>query len=303
MSTPPPAFHLLAKPAGPICNLDCGYCFFLPKEMLYPGASFRVSDEVLEAYLRQLLEAHRTPDVTVAWQGGAPTLLGLDFFRRSMELVEKHRRPWQRVHHTIQTNGVLVDDVWARFLAEHRFLVGLSVDGPRAMHDAYQVDTRGRGSFSRVLTGYEHLRHAGVEVNVLSTVQVGTRVTDRSVAPDGFGRFLIDVFDGWVTRDVGRACSCSSSTSRLPAGTASCSGTPPTRRWSSWSDRTGSSPSVRPSATASPAPAGTATSGSPATVAAPATGSPPPPTARPDTTTSVPRTWRSSTTSTPPCGA
>ena len=130
----PPAYHVLAKPTGPICNLDCEYCFFLSKEMLYPGDRFRMADELLEAYIRQLLESHRTPDVTVAWQGGEPTMMGLDFFRRSVELVEHHRTPVQRVLYTVQTNGVLIDKRWAAFFKEHDFLVGLSVDGPRDIH-------------------------------------------------------------------------------------------------------------------------------------------------------------------------
>ena len=86
-----PAYHVLAKPTGPICNLDCEYCFFLSKEMLYPGDRFRMAESVLEAYIKQLLESHRTPDVTVAWQGGEPTMMGLDFFERSIELVERWR--------------------------------------------------------------------------------------------------------------------------------------------------------------------------------------------------------------------
>ena len=256
----PPAFHLLAKPTGPICNLDCEYCFFLSKEMLYPGDRFRMADEMLEQYLRQLLESHRTPEVTVAWQGGEPTMMGLDFFKRSVELVEEYRRPTQRVEYTIQTNGVLIDDRWAAFFKENNFLVGLSVDGPRDLHDTYRVDKRGGGSFDRVMAGYAHLQDADVDANILCTVhaanqdrgadvyrffrddmgvqfiqfipiieratetllpianlgwsteraekrplytQQGTYVTDRSVGADAYGRFLIDVFDEWVKRDVG----------------------------------------------------------------------------------------------------
>lgn len=257
----PPAFHLLAKPTGPICNLDCRYCYFLSKEALYPGERFRMSDGILEKYIRQLLEAHHTPEVTVAWQGGEPTMMGLDFFERSVELVEKHRKPWQRVEHTIQTNGVLVDERWAEFFKANDFLVGLSVDGPKELHDTYRVDRRGRGSFERVMAGYGHLQAVGVDVNVLCTVhaanqdhplevyrffrdemgarfiqfipiverttetllplanlgwrtshkqrrplylQAGDRVTDRSVSPEAYGRFLIGVFDEWVQQDVGR---------------------------------------------------------------------------------------------------
>ena len=175
MLTGPPSFHLLAKPTGPICNLDCEYCFFLSKEMLYPGDRFRMADELLEAYLTQLLDSHKTPEVSVAWQGGEPTMMGLDFFKRSIELVEKHRKPWQQVSYSIQTNGVLVDARWASFFKEHNFLVGLSVDGPRELHDAYRVDKRGEGSFDRVMAGHRHLKAAEVDVNVLCTVHAGNQ--------------------------------------------------------------------------------------------------------------------------------
>ncbi len=122
----PGAFHLLAKPTGAICNLDCTYCFFLSKEMLYPGSRFRMADDLLETYLRQLIEAHaRAPELVVAWQGGEPTMMGLDFFRRSVELAERLKLPHQDIAYTIQTNGTLLDDEWGAFFAEHGFLVGL----------------------------------------------------------------------------------------------------------------------------------------------------------------------------------
>ena len=122
---PPPAFHLLAKPTGAVCNLDCSYCFFLSKEMLYPGSRFRMADELLETYIRQLVEAHaHVPEVTIAWQGGEPTLMGLEFFRRSVELAKRHLRPGQRAVYTIQTNGTLLDAEWAAFSHEHEVLVG-----------------------------------------------------------------------------------------------------------------------------------------------------------------------------------
>ena len=142
----PPAFHLLAKPTGAVCNLDCAYCFFLSKEMLYPGSRFRMADELLEAYIRQLIEAHaQVPEVTIAWQGGEPTMMGVDFFRRSVELADQYLKPGQRAVYTIQTNGTLLDDEWAAFFKEHDFLVGISIDGPREMHDAYRVNKGGRG--------------------------------------------------------------------------------------------------------------------------------------------------------------
>ena len=126
----PPAFHLLAKPTGAICNLDCAYCFFLDKEVFYPDSKFRMSDDVLEQYIKQLIESHQTDRVTIAWQGGEPTLMGLDFYRRVMELAEKYRRPGMTFEHTMQTNGTLLDDEWCAFYKEHNFLIGISIDGP-----------------------------------------------------------------------------------------------------------------------------------------------------------------------------
>lgn len=239
MSTSAPHwFHVLAKPVGAICNLDCAYCYFLEKEHLYPGSRFRMNDGVVEAYIGQLLAAHRGPEVTIAWQGGEPTLLGVEFFRRAVAVAERLKRPGQQLQHTIQTNGTLLDDEWCAFLAEHRFLVGLSIDGPGAMHDAYRVDKHGRPTFDRVVRGLELLRRHGVDTNILCTVHAanvghpldvyrffrddcGMRfiqfipivereprlpppaVTDRSVPPGAWGDFLIAVFDEWVTHDVG----------------------------------------------------------------------------------------------------
>src|SRR5262245_3058726 len=167
----PSAFHLLAKPTGAVCNLHCAYCFFLSKELLYPGSRFRMADDLLETYVRQLIKAHASaPEVTIAWQGGEPTLMGLDFFRRAVELAERYLKPGQRAEHTIQTNGTLLDPEWARFFRERGFLVGLSIDGPRELHDAYRVNKGGRGSFDDVMGGLGHLRDAGVEWNALTTI-------------------------------------------------------------------------------------------------------------------------------------
>jgi uncharacterized protein len=175
----PPAFHLLVKPTGATCNLDCAYCFFLSKEMLYPGSRFRMADELLETYIRQLFEAHRTPEVEVSWQGGEPTLMGLDFFRRSVEYVARYRRPSQTVQYTFQTNGTLLDDDWCAFLKEHRFLVGLSVDGPRDIHDIYRLNKGGKGTFDQVMRAWGLLRKHGVEFNILCTIHAAN--ADRPV--------------------------------------------------------------------------------------------------------------------------
>ena len=171
----PPGFHLLAKPTGAVCNLDCTYCFFLSKEALYPGSRFRMEDEVLELYIKQLLESHITPAVTIAWQGGEPTLMGLDFFRRSMELVERYRRPDQLIEHTIQTNGTRIDEAWCAFFRDHRFLVGLSMDGPPDVHDRYRVDKGGAPTHARVLAAARLMAAEGVDVNLLCTVHEGNQ--------------------------------------------------------------------------------------------------------------------------------
>ncbi len=177
----PPCFHLLAKPSGSTCNIDCAYCFFLSKEALYPNEKHRMSDETLEAYISQLLESHRTPSVTVAWQGGEPTLMKVEFFRRSVELIEKYRRPGQTVQHTFQTNGILIDDEWCTFFREHNFLVGLSVDGPRELHNTYRLDRGQKGTFDRVMRGLAHLRRHGVEFNILCTVNAANEKHGRTI--------------------------------------------------------------------------------------------------------------------------
>ncbi len=256
----PMAFHLLAKPTGATCNLDCKYCFFLSKDALYGGGRLRMEDDVLNAYVRQLLAAQPNSEVNIAWQGGEPTLMGLSFFRRSVELVAKYKKPGQKILHTIQTNGVLVDDEWARFFKAHDFLVGLSVDGTKAMHDAYRVGKGGRGTFDQVMRAWDCLARNQVNTNILCTVhaangdhglevyrffrdqlqakhlqfipiveraseetidranagwserpgeqrplyvQQGNLVTERSIRPAQYGRFLIEIFDEWVKNDVG----------------------------------------------------------------------------------------------------
>ncbi len=169
----PPAYHVMAKPTGAICNLDCEYCFFLSKEALYPGSPFRMQDDVLEAYLKQLIESQQAPAVTIAWQGGEPTLMGLEFFLRAMDLVEKYARPGVQVENTIQTNGTKLDEAWCRFFKQHNFLVGLSMDGPKELHDKYRVDKSGRGTFDQVLVAARLLQQFDVDFNILCTVHAG----------------------------------------------------------------------------------------------------------------------------------
>lgn len=163
-------FHVMTKPIGPICNLDCKYCYYLHKEDLYPSNNrWKMSDTTLESYIRQYIEAQpqNTPEVTFAWQGGEPTLLGIEFFERCVEIQKQHARPNMTIVNSIQTNGVLLDGDWCLFLKRHQFLVGLSIDGPAEWHDAYRVDTQGQGSHANVIRGLRLLKKFGVEFNAM----------------------------------------------------------------------------------------------------------------------------------------
>lgn len=183
----------MTKPTGPICNLDCKYCFYLEKEKLYPNTlDWRISDAVLEAYIRQYIEAQDVPVISFAWQGGEPTILGVDFFRRVLQLQEKYANG-KRIENALQTNGVLLDDEWGSFLAEHRFLVGASIDGPRHLHDKYRVDKGGQPTFDRVMRGLGYLKKYKVEFNTLTVIQ-----RHNSDHPLEIYRFLKEVGSGFM---------------------------------------------------------------------------------------------------------
>jgi uncharacterized protein len=248
----PSPFHIMTKPIGPICNLDCTYCFYLEKEKLYPGTkTWAMSGEVLERYVRDYIAAQPGNEVHFAWQGGEPTLLGLDFFRTATELQRKYA-DGKTIVNALQTNGVLIDDVWGEFLAEHSFLVGVSIDGPRELHDCYRVDKGQAATFERVMRGITKLKQHKVDFNTLTVVhrensehplevykflkEIGSgfiqfipiverkaasvdgsglvlikpsfresaEVTEWSVEPAAYGRFLSRIFDEWVKKDVGR---------------------------------------------------------------------------------------------------
>jgi uncharacterized protein len=163
-------FHILTKPIGPICNLDCKYCFYLEKEKLYPGErQWRMSDEVLAEYVRQYIEAQPGPEVFFAWQGGEPTLLGVEFFRKAVALQAKFAGG-KVISNALQTNGTLLDEEWCRFLAVEKFLIGLSIDGPRELHDRYRVDKGHAPTFDRVMRGLELLKQHRVDFNTLTVV-------------------------------------------------------------------------------------------------------------------------------------
>ncbi|MBN1420033.1 MAG: anaerobic sulfatase maturase [Planctomycetes bacterium] len=228
-------FTLMAKPTCGICNLRCGYCYYLEKTRLYPDERrFRMSDEVLEAYVRAYLQAG-LPVTSFAWQGGEPTLMGLPFFRKAVGLQRRHAPPETQVLNNLQTNGTLLDETWCAFLREENFLVGISIDGPARLHDAWRKDAAGRGSHARVFRGLECLRDGGVEFNALVLLNdVNVREPESvldfladsgvrhvqyipclnvddvgrggrgSIGAAAYGDFLNRTFDLWLRRYVGR---------------------------------------------------------------------------------------------------
>jgi uncharacterized protein len=185
------AFHVLAKPAGPTCNLSCSYCFYLDKKALYPGTrSFRMSEDVLERFTQQYIETQPADvrEIQFAWQGGEPTLMGLRFFERVVELQKRYARPGLAIENALQTNATLLDDDWGRFLSQNGFLVGISIDGPAELHDAQRRDRRGRGSFGSVMRGLEVLKRNRVEFNTLTVLH-----RDNCNDPAGLYDFLVEI--------------------------------------------------------------------------------------------------------------
>lgn len=240
-SEPLVSFHLMAKPIGAICNLNCKYCFYTEKKELYPNMARGMSDEVLEEYTRQYIGAINIPEVTFAWQGGEPTLMGIEFFKKAIKFQEIYKKPGMNIYNTIQINGILLDDEWCKFFRENHFLVGISIDGPRDIHNIYRKDKKGNPSFYYVMRGLKLLQQHEVEFNILSTVnrinaeyplevynffkdEVGAKhiqfipivelenkdsnekikVSDESVLPEQYGKFLSTIFDEWIKKDVGK---------------------------------------------------------------------------------------------------
>lgn len=190
---PNSGFHIMTKPIGPICNLDCKYCFYLEKETLYPNTQhWAMPLDTLESYIQQYIAAQPYDDVHFAWQGGEPTLLGVDFFRTVVALQEQYA-DGKSIHNAFQTNGTLLDDEWGAFLAEHRFLVGLSIDGPRELHDYYRVDKGNAPTFDRVMRGLMKLKEHQVDFNTLTVVN-----HHNSQYPLEVYRFLREIGSGFM---------------------------------------------------------------------------------------------------------
>ncbi len=248
-------FSVLAKPVGPVCNLSCKYCYYLEKAMLYPDKSrmpqWILSEVTLEEYIRQYIQSQPSSAVNFAWQGGEPTLLGIDYFGKVVALQQKHANGKQ-ITNSLQTNGILLEDRWCEFLAANHFLIGLSIDGPGPLHDRCRLDKGGAPSFDNVMRGLGYLKKHGVEFNTLTVLhrynsrhprevyhflkeigsrflqfipvvervavdplphglslispdsRVTARISDWSVEPIQYGKFLNAIFDAWVRNDVGK---------------------------------------------------------------------------------------------------
>jgi uncharacterized protein len=248
----PAAFQIMTKPHGPVCNLHCTYCYYLEKRKLYPKTrDFKMDEELLEIYTRQYIESQDVPVVSFVWQGGEPTLMGIDFFKKAVALQQKYCAG-KKIENAFQTNGTLINPDWCKFLHDNHFLVGISVDGPREIHDMHRTNIAGKASFDQVISSIELFRKFRVEFNTLTVVhnnnahhaltvydflkktgsgyiqfipiveranalagedelklvgpeyQTATSVTDWSVKPEDYGKFLITIFDEWVRNDVGR---------------------------------------------------------------------------------------------------
>ncbi len=226
----PLEYQVFTKPVGTRCNLDCAYCYALP----HSGGD-RMPDEVLEAAIRQQIECAPDGVIPFAWHGGEPALYGLDGFRRIVALEKRHSPRGREIHNGIQTNGLLLDEEWCRFLADEGFRVGLSLDGPARFHDLYRVAPGGGGTHALVMAACERLGRRGVPVEALAVIHSGNApfpvevydffvdagfgdlsflplvepvpaggVSGRSVTAEGWGEFLCAVFDRWLERDIGR---------------------------------------------------------------------------------------------------
>jgi len=189
----PPAFTVLAKPSGPACNLHCHYCFYSEKHRLFPGNTHSVMpDEILEQFIKQKIEAHQANEVSFAWQGGEPTLLGVPYFEKVVELQKKYAQG-KIITNSFQTNGILIDEDWCRFFFRNQFLVGISIDGPRHLHDRHRVNKSGHSSFNQVIHAIELLKKYRVEFNTLTVVH-----RDNSGSALEVYNFLKEVGSGFM---------------------------------------------------------------------------------------------------------
>jgi uncharacterized protein len=230
-------FQIFVKPVGALCNLRCKYCYYLDKKALYPAEdAFVMNDDILERYIVQHIEASTEETIFFSWHGGEPLMAGIDFFRKIVALQKKHKPAGHIITNGIQTNGTLIDWNWASFLAEEKFIIGISIDGPGDLHNRFRTTSDGRSSLPQVLRGYEMLQRYRIRSEILCVVnsynvkfplvvynffkELGIKyitflplverrpvtksgVSRSSVPPLEFGRFLVSVFDEWLERDIG----------------------------------------------------------------------------------------------------
>ena len=242
--TGPQAFNIMIKPVGSLCNLKCSYCYYLDKAEIYGGREPRMSEQMLEHFVKEYIQANDVRDVFFNWHGGEPLLAGIDFYRKAVSFQQKYSEG-KKIHNTLQTNATLITPEWARFFRDNGFLIGVSLDGPKEVHDRYRGGKGGASVFDRVIRGIMELYRAGVQYNVMATVNKqsegraleiyqflksagtrfiqfmpvvehvkdglivspdteGSRLAPWSVSAEGFGRFLCDIFDHWVRNDVGK---------------------------------------------------------------------------------------------------
>ena len=162
--------YVMNKPVGPLCNMDCDYCYYLEKSELFAGRKgFKMSDELLERFTNDYINCQTSPYVMFTWHGGESLLRGIDFYRKAIRLQQQYGRG-REISNCIQTNGLLLNDEWCRFFKDNNFLVGISIDGPEKIHDHYRKDCGGRGTFRRVMRGIEIMQKHGVEFNSLSVI-------------------------------------------------------------------------------------------------------------------------------------
>ncbi len=231
-------YQIFAKPIGSLCNLSCDYCYYLKKKSLYPDdQSFRMPEDILEEYILRHIEACPDAVIPFAWHGGEPTLLGLEYFHKIVELQRKHQPVHRRIINGIQTNGTLLDEEWCRFLAAEGFGVGISLDGPQEMHDSHRLTKGGQPTHTQALRGYELLRKHRIPCDVLCVVHaqnvlhprevyrffkqikatsigflplvepradLDEGVSPSTVPSESFGTFLCTIFDEWTSQDIGQ---------------------------------------------------------------------------------------------------
>lgn len=252
----PKAFSALTKPIGSLCNLNCTYCYYLDKERFYGKQQPVMSDDMLEAYIKEYIQTNEIPEISFVWHGGEPLMAGIEYFKKAIDFQRKHNTEKKPIHNSIQTNATLLNDEWCKFFRKNKFLVGVSIDGPQDIHNTYRKNRGGFNTFERVIKGIDLLKKHKVDFNSLSVVNdmsegrgrevylflksigiefmqflpcidyisdtevyedrpiivsplITETITDSHIAPwsvssNGYGQFLIDIFNEWVTNDVGQ---------------------------------------------------------------------------------------------------